>query len=187
MKFYGKLFGISKDFETNKYIISFLMNEGNLSFIDEIKDKALTVSANVFKKNRSNNANRLLWECIGQMAKAKKMDKWDVYLDALKHYGKYTYGVFRPQAVPDLKRIWREVEVIGEVECNGQTGIQCLLYYGSSTYDTKEFAAFLDCIFAEMEGMGLETPTQKELQRSLEEWEKLQKKKGASYAEEPEN
>ena len=95
MIFVGKLFGVSKDFETNKYLITFLMDEGNLSFLDDIKDKTLKITASIFKKKRSKNANALLWECIGKIAKAKRLDKWVVYLDILKHYGKYTYGVFQ--------------------------------------------------------------------------------------------
>lgn len=188
MIFVGKLFGVSKDFETNKYLITFLMDEGNLSFLDEIKDKSLKITAVLFKSKRSKNANALLWECISKIAKAKRMDKWDVYLDILKHYGKYTYIVVRPNAVEGLKKIWREVEVIGDVDCNGQLGTQCLCFYGSSTYDVAEFNDLLQSVFAEMEGMGLESPTQEELKRSLDEWNQYCKKKnGASSVEEPDH
>ncbi len=186
MIFVGKLFGVSKDFETNKYLITFLMDEGNLSFLDEIKDKSLKITAVLFKSKRSKNANALLWECISKISKVKRMDKWDVYLDILKHYGKYTYIVVRPNAVEGLKKIWREVEVIGDVDCNGQLGTQCLCFYGSSTYDVAEFNDLLQSVFAEMEGMGLESPTQEELKRSLDEWNQYCKKKnGASSVEEP--
>lgn len=176
MKFTGKLFGVSKDFESNKYIISFMMEEGQISFIDEIKDKTLKITAELFKSKRSKNANALLWECIGQIAKAKRQDKWIVYLDILKHYGISTYVCVKPEAVNSLKKIWREVEEIGELEINGKKAMQCLCYYGSSTYDTKEFSDLLECVFVEMESMGLETPTQKELQRSLDEWNRCCKK-----------
>ena len=188
MKFVGKLFGVSKDFETNKYLITFLMDEGNLAFLDEIKDKTLKITAVLFKSKRSKNANALLWKCIGQMARAKKQDKWDVYLDVLKHYGISSYVCVKPEAVKGLKKVWRVVEEIGELEINGKKAMQCLCYYGSSTYDTKEFSDLLECVLAEMEGMGLETPTQKELQRSLDEWNRYYSKKNdALYVEELDN
>ena len=189
MKFIGKLHGVSKDYETNKYLITFIMDDGAVAALDNIKDKALKITAELFKSKRSKNANALLWDCIGQIAKAKRQDKWVVYLDILKHYGKYTYGIFKKNdsLVQNLKKIWREVEVIGDVEVNGkngtQPGVQCLLYYGSSTYDTQEFNELLQCVFAEMEGMGLETPTQQELQRSLEEWEQCRKKSNVTCVE----
>ena len=180
MNFIGKLFGVSKDFETNKYLITFLMDEGNLAFLDDIKDKTLKVTAVLFKSKRSKNANALLWDCIGKISIAKRMKKWDVYLDLLRSYGVHVYGIFKPNAVEGLKKIWREVEVIGEVEVSGENGksigIQCLLYKGTSHYDVAEFNEFLQCVFAEMEGMDLETPTQKELQRSLDEWNRLCKR-----------
>ena len=79
-----------------------------------------------------------------------------------------------------LKKIWREVEVIGEVEVSSENGkskgIQCLLYKGTSHYDVAEFNEFLQCVFAEMEGMDLVTPTQNELLRSLDEWNRLCKR-----------
>lgn len=184
MKFIGKLFGVSRDFNTNKYLITFLMDEGQISFIDDIREKTLKISADIFKSKRSKNANALLWECIGQIARAKRLDKWDVYLDILKHYGISCYVCVKPEAVAGLKKVWREVEEIGELNINGKKAMQCLCYYGSSTYDTKEFSDLLECVFAEMEGMGLETPTQQELQRSLELWNQYCKKtsKDASCA-----
>ena len=99
MNFIGKLHGVSKDFETNKYLITFLMEEGNLSFLDDIKDKTLKITATLFKSKRSKNANALLWECIGQIARAKRQDKWAVYLDVLKHYGISSYVCVKPEAV----------------------------------------------------------------------------------------
>ena len=43
----------------------------------------------------------------------------------------------------------------------------------------------MQCVFAEMDGMGLQSPTQMELQRSLEEWNRYCKKNAdALYAEE---
>ena len=183
MKFIGKFVNASKDIN-GKWLITFTIEDGSIEVIDTIKDKLLTINAVIHNEKRSKNANALLWECIGKIARAKKQDKWLVYLDILKHYGISSYVCVKPEAVDSLRKIWREIEVIGDLEINGKKATQCLCYYGSSTYNVQEFNDLLNCVFAEMDGMGLESPTQTELKRSLEAWNQLCKKKSdATYAE----
>lgn len=123
-------------------------------------------------EKRSLTANGLLWHCLDEIAKAIHTDKWDVYLMMLKRYGVFTYGVFRENKVEHIKKMWRETEVVGEVDVNGEKGIQMLLYFGSSTYSTEEFSRLLNGVISEMEQMELPTPAEEETRRLLEEWGK---------------
>ena len=150
-----------------KEIIQWLLNQPQ-DILFEIKEH---------KEKRSLNANRLLWHCLDQIAKAMipPQDKWDVYLMMLKRYGKFTYICVKPNVVDDMKKQWRESEVIGHVDINGQDSVQMLCYFGSHTYDTKEFSVLLDGIISEMAEMGLKTPREEELERALERWEKQRK------------
>ena len=136
----------------------------------------MRLKASEWREKRSLDANGLLWHCIDKIASALKLDKWDVYLMMLKRYGVFTYGVFRENHLDQIRHMWRTSEVVGEVNVNGEKGIQVLLYFGSSTYDTKEFSRLLDGVIDEMEQMGLETPDQAEAERLLKEG------KGASSA-----
>ena len=125
---------------TAKQIIQWLLNQPQ-DILFEIKEH---------KEKRSNNANRLLWHCLDQIAKAMipPADKWDVYLMMLKRYGKFTYICVKPNVVDAMKKQWRESEVIGHVDINGQDSVQMLCYFGSHTYDTKEFSVLLDGIIS---------------------------------------
>lgn len=125
-----------------------------------------------YHEKRSLNANALLWSCLGEIAVALKTDKQQIYLKMLKRYGKYTYLCVKPNVVEAVKRQWRDCEELGEIDINGKKAVQMLCYFGSSTYTTKEFAALLDGVISEMKEMGLDTPTDRELRRSLENWEK---------------
>ena len=118
----------------------------------------LRVKIQPWKESRSDRANRLLWACIGEIAKATRTDKWDVYLDALKHYGKYTYVCVRPDAVEALKKQWRECEVLGDININGDRATQVLCYYGSHLYDTEEMAYLIDGVMQEMRNIDLPVP-----------------------------
>lgn len=159
------------DIATRKWLISFEVEDVPEVF-GKTKDKPLNIEIKQFREGRSKDANALLWACIGEIAVALRTDKWSVYLLMLKRYGQYTYICVPPQAVDMVKRQWREVEEIGDIKINGRDAVQLLCYYGSSTYDTKQFSALLDGLISEMKEMGLKTPTSEEMRRSLEEWER---------------
>ena len=159
------------DIATRKWLISFEVEDAPEVF-DKTKDKPLNIEIKQFREGRSKDANALLWACIGEIAVTLRTDKWSVYLLMLKRYGQYTYICVPPQAVDMVKRQWREVEEIGDIKINGRDAVQLLCYYGSSTYDAKQFSALLDGVISEMQEIGLETSTSEEMRRSLEEWER---------------
>lgn len=159
--------------------VVFELEEGtDLNSITELINKDLDIIAKVHREKRSNDANALLWLAIGRIANSIDADKWDVYLQMLKRYGKFTYICVKPEAVEEVKKQWRETEIVGEVEINGKKAIQLLCYYGSSTYNTKEFSVLLEGVVSEMKEMGLETPQPHEIKESLDYWEKQYKNKG---------
>ena len=188
MRFKGKLLTIHKDILSSNYIVSFEMEEGSLEQADKIIDKELIVTAETFKDLRSGEANRLLWDCIGKIAKFQGKDKWDVYLEELKKYGQYTYACIKPEAVEAFKESWRECEEIGELEINGRKAVQLLCYFGSSTYTTKEFAQLLDGVIQDLVDTGQDRPLSKEMKRALEQWNQYCKQsEGVLSAEKAEN
>lgn len=160
------------DVTTGKWLLTFETVEPPDIF-DKTRDKDLNLEIKQHRNHRSDNANKLLWECIGRLAMALRADKWDIYLLMLKRYGQYTYIVVPPNAVEMVTRQWRECEVIGDININGRDGVQMLCYYGSSTYDTKQFSILLDGVISEMKEIGLTAPTSEEMRRSIEEWEKM--------------
>ena len=168
----GRLKSITKDWQSDKLIVSFEIDSRTID-ADSLQNVTLEITAKKQRKHRSLNANALLWSCLGKIAAVLRTDKWSVYLEMLKRYGIYTYICVKPQAVEMLKRQWRECEEIGTININGQEAVQMLCYYGSSTYDTKQFSVLLDGVISEMKEAGLETPSEEELRRSIEVWGKM--------------
>lgn len=166
----AKLVDVSTDFITKKMRVTFELD----SIVDpqEIQGKDLRLTAKIWRNKRSLDANGLLWVCLDKIASALNTDKWEVYLLMLKRYGKFTYVLLKPNAVEYTKSIWRESEVVGEIDVNGEKAVQMLCYFGSSSYDTKEFSRLLDGVISEMKEMGLDTPAQEEMDRMLAEWGK---------------
>lgn len=174
MEFTGKLQTVSRDWKTGQWNITFTINEA--SAINEVNNiqscEKLSIKAVKHRNKRSLDANALLWDCLGKIAIAVNSDKWTIYLQMLKRYGKFTYICVKPSVVEAVKAQWRECEEIGEVDINGQRAIQMLCYFGSSTYDTKEFSVLLDGVISEMREMGIQTPTSEEMERAIELWSK---------------
>lgn len=145
-------------------------------FFSKNINKPVSVDFKVIRERRSHNANALFWHCVQELSTALRTSKDEVYLQLLKRYGQYTYIAARPHAVEALKRQWKEVEVIGEVEVNGEKAIQLLCYFGSSSYDTKEFSRLLDGTISEMREMGLDAPGDDYINDVIKELEKTQEK-----------
>lgn len=167
-RWHGKPF---HDINLRKWIISLECEEPPVEY-DKTKNDLLSVQIKKHREKRSLNANGLLWNCLGEIAEALRTDKWNVYLMMLKRYGKYTYICVKPNVVESVKSQWRECEEIGEININGEKAVQLLCYFGSSTYDSKEFSVLLDGVISEMKEIGLKTPSEREFDMVIESWKK---------------
>lgn len=135
-------------------------------------DKEVTVTAKVARKKRSLDSNAYLWVLLQRMAEKLNTSKDELYLEVLERYGQFSPVVVRPEAVARMKAEWRTVKVLGEVNVNGQTGIQMLCFYGSHGYDQSEMGALLDGVTSEAKEIGVETLPPAEVERMVSEWGK---------------
>lgn len=176
MNLTGKMTKLFQDFGRNKTVIELeVADEPDLlEALGKLKNhQKLNISVSAYKGKRSLDANATLWFCIGQIAAALGADKWKIYLEALKRYGKFTHIVVKEQAVDEVKRQWRECEDLGKAWVIGEQGkpvegVQMLCYYGSSTYNTEEFSKLLNGVISEMVEMGLDPPAPKEVEKALD-------------------
>ena len=143
-----------------------------------MKDTLLDIKIDKHHEKRSLDANAYLWSCFRDIAIELKTDKWSVYLQMLKRYGKFTYIVVKQSAVEAMRKQWRECEVVGDIEIGGEKAVQMLCYFGSSTYNSKEFSDLLNGVISEMEEMELTPPPTREIARALKEMERKEQKHG---------
>lgn len=171
-----ELVGKITKFEINPlnraHSITFEVEDGNavrdsvLSLMSS--QRLLTMSVSKFRRHRSLDANAFLWKCLGDLATALMMDKWDLYLQELKKYGKFTYLIVKPAAVDALMRQWRECEEYGRVMVNGTEAVQMICYFGSSTYDSDEFSTLINGVIEDMKEVGIAPPPSRDMQRIIE-------------------
>ncbi len=176
MEFTGNLKDISRDWQTGQAQITFTVNEKSaLAAVDSIKDCKLNIKAVKFRNKRSLDSNAYAWKLMQQIAEAINSDKWSVYLDCLQRYSRsFTHIIVKPDAVDAVKELYRATIDLGEITVNGQTGHQLQVYFGSSTFDSKEMSVFIDGVVSECKELGIETLTPKELERMNQAWQKSQ-------------
>lgn len=136
--------------------------------VEQEKDKTWELKEQ--RGKRSLDANGMLWACLQEIATAVRSDKWSIYLQMLKRYGRFDYVIVKKKAVEMMKRQWRELEEVGEIDIHGEKAVQLLCYYGSSTYDRKEFSVLLDGVISEMKEIGLTPPPDRQTRELLEKW-----------------
>lgn len=149
--------------------------------IDELRDKTLSVEVKQWRERRSLEANAYAWVMIDKIAEATKQGRTEVYRSYIREVPGNSQLVCVPtKAVSRLIQGWNH-NGLGWItdtmpsklpDC---TNVQ--LYYGSSTYDTKQMSALIDLIIQDAKALNIETLTPMELERMKEEWHEKQQGK----------
>ena len=173
MEFTGKVVSAGKDWNTDKYNITFSVNESSvMNELNDIKDcEKLQITAKKHRNKRSLDANAYAWVLMQKIAEKTNSDRWSIYLELLKRYSRaFTFLIVKENAVKRTMEQWRECIDLGEVEVGGQKGHQLQVFFGSSTFDSKEMSVFIDGIVSECKEMGIETIPPAELERIKSLW-----------------
>lgn len=173
MKTRGRLTGVQVPFRSEKVLLTFEVDARPEDAEAFRQYEDLDIAFDKHRERRGNQANALLWACLGEIAAALRTDAWSVYLYMLERYGRFTMVLAKLEAVDGLRRVWRETRVVGERE--GMAEVLC--YYGSSTYDSAEFSRLLDGVVSEMKELGLPPPPSREMRAALAELERREAKK----------
>lgn len=165
MKTRGRLTGVQVPFRSEKVLLTFEVDARPEDAEAFRQYEDLDIVFDKHREKRGNQANALLWACLGEIAAALRTDAWSVYLYMLERYGRYTTVLVKTEAVEGLQRVWRETRVVGERD----DMVEVLCYYGSSTYDSAEFSRLLDGVVGEMKELHLPPQPSREMQAALAE------------------
>ena len=118
-------------------------------------------------KKRSLDANGYFWELVSELAEATGEPKTEIYRRAVREIGGNSTTVCaKNKAVDGLRRGW-ESNGLGWIteatpsKIKGCTNV--ILYYGSSTYDSKTMARLIDFVAQDCKALGIETLTPEQL------------------------
>lgn len=170
----GKLNNITRDFITDKIIISLLVNEKDFS-VDQIQDN-LDICIQKHRNKRSLDANAYAWVLMSKIATIQHTSKEEIYELMLKRYG-FLYEDEDGYIVVTVKKSVDMGKIDGHwLRYKGnEIFTSYLMIKGSSEYDTAEMSHFIDGIVSECKDLGIETLTPDELERMKAAWHSNEK------------
>lgn len=165
---------------SNKIEVSFETDYKSYE-IDNLKDKfnslnadKLTIKVSKFRKNRSLDANAYMWVLCDKLADKLGITKEEVYRSHIKDIGVFRAVEIDEKAADTLIHSWGlhgigwVAERLDHSQHEGFTIIA--LYYGSSTYNTRQMSRLINGIVDDCKEQGIETLTPDELQQLKEAW-----------------
>ena len=127
------------------------------------------------RPRRSLDANAYAWVLIDKLAAKLGHTKAEIYREAIRSIGGVSETVcVRDVAVDKLIEGWQHNGVGWFADrmpskLPGCTNV--ILYYGSSTYDTKQMSALIDAIVQDCKAVGIETLTPAQIAALNAAWE----------------
>lgn len=153
-------------------IIATRENVGNL--YDELHEVDVDVTVKKHREKRSLDANAYSWVLLDKLAEATGTPKSEIYRREVRDVGGNTETVcVREKSVQKLCDGWNKNGIGWQTEVMDSKIDGCknvVLYYGSSTFDTKQMSRMIDNIVQDCKELGIETLTPQQLDALKEEW-----------------
>ena len=130
-------------------------------------DKEYVCEIKKHRQKRSKNANSYMWELIGKLSQKMNKSTEELYRGYIKEFGIFRDVELQPEAVKTLEHVWSAYGLGWFCECvdtvNDKTTLR--LYYGSSSYNSKQMSVLIDAVIQDCKAVGIETMTPEELSR----------------------
>lgn len=175
----GTIRGIQADYYTHKTLITLEIDQAPDTWIDELRDKLLSITLKVFRKKRSLDSNAYFHVLCGKLK-----DVLGISMNECKNHLITSYGqidtwdgdpiVYKTNAPPEYMRQQEAVHTCYFKQ--GDDGAYWYwMYRGSHTYNTDEMKKLIDGTIAECKEQGIETATPDEIARMQALWSERNK------------
>ena len=169
-----------KALESGETEVSFVVDKLNYGEKTRIRaalegaGDTLTIAVSTYRKRRSLSANAYFWELIGRLSEKLNISKEETYWEYIKHMGIYRSAEVDNKAVDTIIKMWKSHGLgwIAEKTDDGEhEGFSLInLYYGSSSYNTKQMSRLIDSVVNDCKEQGIETLPPEQLECMKREW-----------------
>lgn len=138
---------------------------------DRLHDQDVEVTVKKYRPKRSLDANAYAWVLIDKIAERMRLPKLEVYQDHIRTIGGVSETLcIQDKAVEKFTQAWEKHGLgwcaeIFPSRIAGCTNVT--VYYGSSTYDTKQMSALIDSLVQSCKILGIETMPEEKLNSLL--------------------
>lgn len=140
---------------------------------DKYHEKDVEIDIKKFRQKRSLDANAYCWVLIDKIAEKMRIDKAEVYREAIRGIGGVSTTICVPdEAVERTRQGWSQNGLGWQTETmksklRGCTNV--ILYFGSSTYDSYQMSLLIDHVVQDAKALGIETMTPQEIEAMFRE------------------
>lgn len=157
------------DYRSGDVLLTLRVARESRAAVDEVLciGNELSVDIKRYRASRSLDANAYLWVLLDKIAYKIGSTKELIYREIIKRCGVFDVIAVRSDAAEAVIRGWSDrgigwvAEEIDGCKLDGAKRIA--LYYGSSVYDTAEFARLLNEVIADAKELGIDTATPDEI------------------------
>lgn len=173
MKITGKIESATLDRKTRHPVISIHLDGDSAELDDLMSCEKLNIEIKPYRQKRSLNANAYAWVLIDKLAEKLNIPREEVYRHAVTQIGGVSEIVsVKKRAVGTLTKVWKSRGLgwqVETIESNGDD-VYCILYYGSSEYDSSQMKRLTDQLVTECKLQGIDTMSAEERSRLLDSW-----------------
>ena len=138
-----------------RIISEFIQGEYKFLTVQVKKDEEVYVK----KKKRSNNSNSYFWKLLQELCEEMNLDVIQEYRKRVKELGIFQSFELDTKNVPTFEKIWEDRGYAWFTEKVDENGSKTLInaYYGSSSYNSKQFSRLLDNLVQDCRSVGIQT------------------------------
>lgn len=175
----ARLRDMTQDFKTKRFVLTMEIEnpQAAMNVWEELHgDEKISVRFSKHRRKRSLDSNAYAWVLMDRLSAKLLIPKEQIYRHYITEIGGVSDTVcVRTDSVNKLRETWAK-NGIGWLSASfpsstpGYTNV--ILYYGSSTYDTRQMHRLIELIVQDCKAQGIETADPAELQSLLESWDR---------------
>lgn len=168
---HGAIKELNIDYRTGKALLTLAINQKQsaMNCYDELNGtETLSVKIDKYREKRSLNANAYAWKLLTEIGNVLRISKEDAYFKMLKEYGQSE--LISVKANIPITEYVKYCEEAGESTLNGTLFKHYKVYKGSSEFDKREMAIFIDGVVQEATNLGIDVRTPDEIARLKSLW-----------------
>lgn len=178
----ARLRDMTQDVKTRRFVLTVdIYNpQAAMNVWEELHgDEKISVRFSKHRRKRSLDSNAYAWVLMDRLSEKLGIPKEQIYRQYIKEIGSVSETIcIKAEGVQKLCEAWHKnglgwLTATFPSDTKGYTNV--LLYYGSSTYDTRQMSRLIDMIVNDCKEQGIETADPEELRALLESWDRKAK------------
>lgn len=156
------------------YLLTIATRENVGALYDELHETDVDVTVKKHREKRSLDANAYFWVLVDRLAEKTQISKTDIYRRYIREIGgNHEMVCVIDSAVEKLRNGWEHNGLGWQTDIMPSRIPGCtnvILYYGSSTYNTRQMSHLIDMAVQDCQEQNIETLSPEKLAGMMEEW-----------------